>query len=169
MKYFSFFIILSAITISFGLFVAGCGKEKEEVSFIGFWAMEAGGGGGTWPGPSASGTTMFEFMASGKFNYARSMNVRYVEGECKAKPYSSGNYATQISDTLNYYIDNERLFFQMHETAFDFSKPILIFEFEILSIRNCAYKSGTQMRLKAANESAKNQFGANVFKLMKIV
>jgi hypothetical protein len=170
MKYFSFFTILFAIIISFGLFVAGCGKDKEEANLIGFWGMEGGGGSGSGPfSPSASGTVQFEFMENGKFYYARSINTWIKNGQCKAIPHASGNFATNLSDTLNYYIQNERLFFQAHQIAFNFSTQIVTFEFEILSIRNCALKNSTQIRLKAMNEYAKNQFGDKTFKLMKKV
>jgi len=173
MKYFSFFIILSAIIISFGLFVAGCGKEKEEVSFIGIWSTDPSGGGGDGLfSPSVSAVVQFEFMPNGKFYYARGINVRYVNGACRAYGLQNGGFGPHTntaSDTLNYYIQNDRLFMQRHETPFDFNTPLVWYEYEILSIRNCAFKKGINIRLKAANEYALKQMGEEVFRLNKFV
>jgi hypothetical protein len=173
MKYFSFFTILFAIIISFGLFVAGCGKDKEEANLIGFWGMEGGGGSGSGPfSPSASGTTEFEFMPNGKFYYARGINTRLIDGKCRAYGLQNGGlgiHTNNASDTLNYYIENDHLFLQRHSTPFDFNTPLVWYEYEILSIRNCALKNSTQIRLKAINEYAKNQMGDKTFKLMKKV
>lgn len=173
MKYLSFFTFLFSIIISFALIVSGCGKEKEEVSFIGFWGMEGGGGSGSGPfSPSASGTVEFEFMPNGKFYYARGINTKLIDGTCRAyglQPGGQGIHTDKSSDTLNYYIENDHLFLQRHSTPFDFNTPLVWYEYEILSIRNCAFKSGTQIRLKAKNEYAKNQMGDGVFRLMKKV
>jgi len=173
MRYFSFFTILFSIIISFGLFVAGCGKEKEEINFVGFWSTAPGGtGGGGLFSPSVSAVVQFEFMPNGKFYYARGINTRFIDGACRAYGLQNGGLGTHTnnsSDTLNYYVENGFLFLQRHETPFDFDTPIVLYEYKIVSIRNCLLNNGINIRLKAVNEYAKKQMGEEVFRLNKFV